>query len=141
MVQNKHQTAKKAFTLIEVLLSISLMSVALVGVNLLITNGLRSSVDGHDRTDGLCVAQTVTEMILMGRSGFPQGREFRCRPPHQEWLCQWTTQPVGIPNLVKVIVDVRRGESGRDSRVAVRWSQLACVDQLTQLETRREQGD
>lgn len=132
MHSTNSRSVNQGFTLIEVLLSISLMTVALTGVNLLITNGLRSSVDGHDRTEGLLLAHSITESLLLGNRVANQGVDYRCNPPYEGWIYQWSAEPADLSGLVTVVVVARRDDSDRDSRVKVRWAQLAYADQLQQ---------
>ena len=130
------RSALGGFTLVEVLLSISLMTVALTGVNLLITNGLRSSVDRSDRTLALCVAQTSLETLLTNsKHGFQQGRDYPCSHPYQDWMFRWESNPVGEADLVCVSVTVKRIDGGRPSRVSVHWSQWVSVEQVKSLAT------
>ncbi|MGC6443981.1 MAG: type IV pilus modification PilV family protein [Rubripirellula sp.] len=122
------------FTLVEVLLSISLMTIALTGVNLLITNGLRSSVDRSDRTLALCVAQTSLENLLADPNhGFQQGREYPCHEPYQDWIFRWEISPADDDDLVCLCVSVKRTGGGRPSRVSIQWSQLVGRDDLVSL--------
>jgi prepilin-type N-terminal cleavage/methylation domain-containing protein len=135
------KTTRSGFTLIEVLLSISLMTIAMTGVNLLITNGLRSSVDSNDRTVGIVIASSITEQILLGNQrGARQGVEHACEEPYAKWSYRWSTQPVADEGLVKLLVSVQRTKEDRDSRVQVDWVQLVGLDQLQQNQVSRSSG-
>lgn len=140
MRTQRSNSLPNGFTLIEVLLSITLMTISLTGVNLLITTGLRSSVDCRDRTKGLCLAQSVVEALVAGeKMSARPGVEVNCDAPNENWLYRWSALPSGEEGLAKVIVEVRRESSDRVSRVKVRWAQL--VQEIDLVNQPRNRGE
>ena len=101
---------RKGFTLLEVLISISLMVVALTGINQLIANGERSLRNCRDRTTALQICQSKMALLLAG--GMPldnHGVIQPCDTPYLEWTWRWTISKTDDQDLANLSVEVMPG--------------------------------
>lgn len=101
---------RKGFTLLEVLISISLMVVALTGINQLIANGERSLRNCRDRTIASQICQSKMALLLAG--GIPVGNRGviqSCDTPYLEWTWRWTISRTNDQDLANLTVEVMPG--------------------------------
>ncbi len=127
----KQPKGRLGFTLVEVLLTISIMTVALTGINLLVTNGLRSLVDAKDRSIGSEVVQSVLSSILSGDyASFSQEREFPCESPHENWYWKWSLSSGEEDGIGQLRVEATYRSGQRPSRIVSEINQLVDLQKF-----------
>lgn len=96
----KHRRASKGFTILEILISILVISVAMLGTIAAIAYGLRASKLGSDNTVAIQVNRKVLELVLQGIYPASSSTQFY-HAPGDPALPRGTApwRPVVVPDL------------------------------------------
>ncbi|MGB0599678.1 MAG: type II secretion system minor pseudopilin GspI [Rubripirellula sp.] len=126
---------RNGFTLLEVLISISLMVVALTGINQLIANGERSLRNCRDRTTALQICQSKMALLLAG--GMPVGNRGviqSCNTPHLEWTWRWTVSKTDDQGLANLSVEVMPGSKAGRQMPSVLLARMIVTKRYPRIE-------
>lgn len=126
---------RNGFTLLEVLISISLMVVALTGINQLIANGERSLRNCRDRTTALQICQSKMALLLAG--GMPVGNRGviqSCDTPYLEWTWRWTISKTDDQGLANLSVEVMPGSKAGRQMPSVLLARMIVTKRYPRIE-------
>jgi type II secretion system protein I len=132
---NRPARRRNGFTLLEVLISISLMVVALTGINQLIANGERSLRNSGDRTTASQICQSKMARLLAG--GLPVGNRGviqTCETPYSEWTWRWNISKTNDQGLANLSVEVKPNPKAMRQMPTVLLARLIMIKRYPRIE-------